>query len=357
MTSACGPVVERRDEARRADAVRERVGVVRPAVRERPLLERAEQRRRVERGAPGAAAVRGRVAAVRRDDPLDRGVDGVLERAPVPDERERAVRPQDPVDLRQRCRTVEPVERLGDGDGVGARVRERDRLGRPVERAGRGVADPCPHLGDGLDRHDLGAGRGERAGELARPGREVDDGRAPAGGRAARRARPRRRAGSRGARGRRRRPSARSREPRRRGRRRIRRARAARRRARARAAASRSRSSASALARRTRPPPRPRGRPRPGTARPPAATPPPRLRHRPRQRLVLAGVRHGRFLERGLRLRRQVERQQLRQPREVGPQDLDVRRRVQRRRGMEDRVEPHRPAPDRRAPRRGRAAA
>ena len=53
-----------------------------------------------------------------------------------------AARPQHARDLGGAGSGVEPVERLADRDRVGARVRERQRLGRAVERLGAG-RDPA----------------------------------------------------------------------------------------------------------------------------------------------------------------------------------------------------------------------
>ena len=270
---------------------------------------------------------RGRVAAVRRDDPLDRGVDRVLERAAVPHERERAAGAQDAVDLRQRRRAVEPVERLADGHGVRARVRERDRLGRA--RRARGPP-PAPirarisATGSTATTSAPVAASGRVS--LPVPGREVDDRPPRAQAEALGEPGDRRRPGSRAARGRRRRPSARTRGRRRRGRRASEQAElgVGRLGARPRPARARARLGCVGLGA-----PRlgaPGHRARGGSSSPSPARPPPR----PAPAAAAASIASSSGM-----------------PREVGPQHLDVRGRVERRRRVKDRVQPHRAAPDR----------
>ena len=78
---------------------------------------------------------------------------------------------------RERRAVVEPVERLGNRDDVGARVRERDRL-RPTFHGGHlrnSVAEMREHLGERLDgRHPMPESN-EGARQLARSRTEVDD--------------------------------------------------------------------------------------------------------------------------------------------------------------------------------------
>lgn len=82
------------------------------------------------------------------------------------------------MDLGEGGGAVEPVECLGDGYRVGARVGKSGALGGSGGgfRVGDGPLERRAHGVDGLDRDDTGAGRGEEAGELAGTGREVDDG-------------------------------------------------------------------------------------------------------------------------------------------------------------------------------------
>src|SRR5437899_1602629 len=80
---------------------------------------------------------------------------------------------QHEVDLAQCVLQAEPVERLSDGDGVDARVRHRNRLGRSLERL-HALRQQGPHLRDRLDGDDLRTARGEPARELPRTRREVE---------------------------------------------------------------------------------------------------------------------------------------------------------------------------------------
>ncbi len=72
---------------------------------------------------------------------------------------------------------VEPVERLGRGDDVGGRVRQRDRLGAPRDRVhvGESGLELGAHLVERLDRGHALAERDERARELPCAGAEIDD--------------------------------------------------------------------------------------------------------------------------------------------------------------------------------------
>ena len=88
----------------------------------------------------------------------------------------------DPGELAERAVGVEPVERLGHGDGVERRRCERQRLGRARdERDPRhDLAQARAHLLDRLDREEVGAGGREERGQLAGPGRQVAAARAGA---------------------------------------------------------------------------------------------------------------------------------------------------------------------------------
>jgi hypothetical protein len=164
----------RRDEADRAEAVGEAGGVEDLLVGERLLADRPELRAGGERGAPAVVAVRRDAATVGAEDRLETPLDLVLHLAPVPEERDDAARAQDAVDLREGARAVEPVEGLRDRHAVGARVRQAGRLRAPRHRPCR-RRDRRAHLGHRLDGDDVAAAGGQRARELARPGREVDD--------------------------------------------------------------------------------------------------------------------------------------------------------------------------------------
>jgi hypothetical protein len=81
------------------------------------------------------------------------------------------------VDLSRGHRRIEPVERLRDEQGIGARIRQRNRLGRPREhvRGGGGADELRAHAGHRLDRDHVRAGWGQAAGQLPGSGRKVDD--------------------------------------------------------------------------------------------------------------------------------------------------------------------------------------
>src|SRR4051794_10265190 len=77
------------NEADRRYPRREGFGIEDLGVRELPLLSWPEQWRAPEGGTPGSGPVGGCVAAMRRNDRLDRLVDRFFRQAAVPDERER----------------------------------------------------------------------------------------------------------------------------------------------------------------------------------------------------------------------------------------------------------------------------
>src|SRR5918992_6012323 len=118
-----GPLalVERGDEADRRDAVNQSVGVEGLLVGKYALLERPEQLGALEGGPPGARVERGRVAAVRGDELLDRAVQRVVHLPAIPDKSERATGAQHAMDLGQGRVAVKPMEGLCYGDSVGAR--------------------------------------------------------------------------------------------------------------------------------------------------------------------------------------------------------------------------------------------
>jgi hypothetical protein len=93
--------------------------------------------------------------------------------------RESAGGTQDAADLAQRRRRLEPVERVGDEDGVDGRIGKWNRL------RGAGVADGAggarlehrAHLVIRLDGHDLGEPVHKPARQLPRSGTKIDDAR------------------------------------------------------------------------------------------------------------------------------------------------------------------------------------
>ena len=140
-----------------------------------PVLEWRELRGPVEGAPPAVAGVPG-VRAAMAMDPLLQALHPWHRLVHhVPQEPQPALGTQHPVDLADRRRPVEPVEGLRDGHRVDRGVAEGDRLGGPGEHrdAGEGVDEPVAHLVDRLNRHDVGAARLERAGELAGARREV----------------------------------------------------------------------------------------------------------------------------------------------------------------------------------------
>ena len=88
-----------------------------------------------------------------------------------------AARAQDPVQLGQRHRRVEPVERLRHGHRVHRPVVQGQGLGGAVVDldAGEQRRQPVAHAGHGLDRHHVGAGGDEQAGQLAGACGQVED--------------------------------------------------------------------------------------------------------------------------------------------------------------------------------------
>jgi hypothetical protein len=89
--------------------------------------------------------------------------------APVPDQAERAARPQHSRDLGERARRIDPVPRLRDGDGIHAGVVQRDALGGAGEGAdvGQLLLENLAHLAERLHGDHLQAAADQRAGELA----------------------------------------------------------------------------------------------------------------------------------------------------------------------------------------------
>ncbi len=61
------------------------------------------------------------------------------------------------MDLRHGANAIKPVEGLSDHDSINRVVRERDPLRGAVEGfdLGQRRREPCPHLGDRLDRDQL----------------------------------------------------------------------------------------------------------------------------------------------------------------------------------------------------------
>ena len=108
---------------------------------------------------------------------MQRAVQRLRQVAGVPDDRKAGARLQHPRELAERRIVREPVQRLRDRDRVGGRVGHRQALGDAVEHlgAGRRRREHVAHAGDRLDRDDPQPALDERARELARPGRHVDD--------------------------------------------------------------------------------------------------------------------------------------------------------------------------------------
>ena len=126
----------------------ERVRVDRRRVAELCLLDRPEMRAEVVSRPARTRPVDGVGQLGQLRDPLD----GLV--APVRDRREDAAGPEHPGDLGVGGLAVEPVVRLGGGDGVEAAVGQRDRLGRAGERLRprRPLPQLREHLRIGLDR-------------------------------------------------------------------------------------------------------------------------------------------------------------------------------------------------------------
>jgi hypothetical protein len=81
------------------------------------------------------------------------------------------------MDLHDGPGRVEPVKRLRHEHGVDACVRQRDPLGRAIERLDSGdrAHQLLAHSGHWLDGHDRGSVRLQRSRQLARSGGQVDN--------------------------------------------------------------------------------------------------------------------------------------------------------------------------------------
>ena len=165
----------------RGDAARGRGPVDEPRRRERHRVREAPPTVGRERRVP-LDLLEAQLAGSRDDvggpveQPIEVGDPGHRPVAQVPDEPEHAARAQDARDLGARRPRLEPVERLRDEHRVGARIGERDRLGRARQRLD--VREPGPergaHLVVGLDRDDRRAALDDRLGQLPGSGREID---------------------------------------------------------------------------------------------------------------------------------------------------------------------------------------
>ena len=142
------------------------------------MLERCEEPGLGERRAPVTQRVVGAFRIDRIDDPIEGRDPGSAAVSLVPDESEPAARPQHPVELGERTRPVEPMERLGHGDRVERSITEGHRFRRSIERhrAGRRHRDAVAHACERLHGDDGRSGRDERAGELAGPRADIRDG-------------------------------------------------------------------------------------------------------------------------------------------------------------------------------------
>jgi hypothetical protein len=108
---------------------------------------------------------------VDRVDPLDGRA------RPVPQDRQAAARAQHARDLSRRALEIEPVEGLGDEDGVDRCVGQGDRLRGAAQHLRRRHAalQDRAHAVDRLDRDHLVGVLDQHAGQLPGPGGEIED--------------------------------------------------------------------------------------------------------------------------------------------------------------------------------------
>jgi hypothetical protein len=105
---------------------------------------------------------------------------GVALVPPVPEQDQAATGLDDPVQLGQGARAIEPVEGLAGEGSLHIRIGKRDRFRWPFERLrlGHGHPELREHRRSRLDRHDLEAERDKAAGQLPCPRSHVEDARA-----------------------------------------------------------------------------------------------------------------------------------------------------------------------------------